>query len=154
MEKDMRRLLLGVGTLAMVMSTPATAVQTPKSYFCKVKNTYGLSDAGEIKPLSDQSAWTGERFQINIKTGEMIGTSPFSSSQWARISVLDSGTSQQGSFLKVMYSSEPNGDFVNDAYLTIQGRIEQSSRPFLYTFGPWLYSGVCSAAFQMAIRAR
>jgi hypothetical protein len=130
------------------MSMPATAAQIPKSYFCEVKNAYELSDGGALQSATSRiGRGTGERFQINIKTGEMVGASPFSSSHWARTLVIDPGTSTSGSFLKVMYSSPPDGDFVNVGFLEIRGTIEQSSRPFLYNYGPSLYSGVCSAAF-------
>jgi hypothetical protein len=140
-----RRKLLAAMSFALV-SMPATA-QTPKSYFCEIKNVYGLSDAGILQPGGNVSARSGDRFQINIKTGEMNGPASFSSTSWARISVLDSGTSPKGSFLKIMYSSPPGGDFVNVGYLQIQGTIEQPNRPFLYSYSGSLYSGVCSGAF-------
>jgi hypothetical protein len=140
----MRSLLL-VATSVMAMSLPATAAQMPTSYLCEVKNAYDLSDGGNIK-RSDNRTDVGERFQVNIKTGEMLGAGAFSSRYWATISVLDHGTSSSGSNLKVMYSS-PSGDFTNAGYLQIEGKIEQSSRPFLYNWSGALYSGVCSAAF-------
>ena len=146
----MRRLLL-VATSVMVMSVSATAAQMPTSYLCEVKNAYELSDSGAIK-RPDINRWgpvdVGERFQINIKTGEMLGAGAFSSRYWATISVLDPGTTSSGSYLKVMYSSpSANSDFTNAGYLQMQGKLEQSSRPFLYNWSGSLYSGVCSAAF-------
>jgi hypothetical protein len=130
----------------MVMSVSATAAQMPTSYLCEVKNAYDLSDGGDVKRSANRSD-VGERFQVNIKTGEMLGGA-FSSRGWATISVLDHGTSSGGSYLKVMYSSpSANGDFTNAGYLQIQGKIEQSNRPFLYYYSGSLYSGVCSAAF-------
>ena len=142
----MRVQFLSAAWLALA-SVPATA-QTPRSYFCEIKNEYRMSDAGTLQPVASVfGARAGDRFQINIKTGEMNGPASFSSSSWARISVLDSGTSPKGSFLKIMYSSPPGGDFVNVAYLQIQGTIEQPNRPFLYSYSGSLYSGVCSAAY-------
>jgi hypothetical protein len=141
-----RRKLLAAVWFALA-SMPATA-ETPKSYFCEIKNEYRLSDAGTLQPVASVvGARAGDRFQINIKTGEMNGPASFSSASWARISVIDSGTSPSGSFLKVMYSSPPGGDFVNVAYLQIQGTIELPNRSFLYSYSGSLYSGVCSGAF-------
>jgi len=77
----------------------------------------------------------------------MTGTIPFISRFWERISVLDSGTSPSGSFLKVMYSSPPDRELVNVAFLQIQGTIQNPIRPFLYEDSAWLYSGVCRVAF-------
>jgi hypothetical protein len=143
----MRRLLL-VGTPVIALSMPATAAQMPTSYLCEVKNAYDLSDGGAIKRSASRGIVNvGERFQINIKTGEMIGAGAFSSQGWATISVLDPGTSSSGSDLKVMYSSPADNGGTNAGYLQIQGTIEQPSRPFLYNWAVWLYSGVCSAAF-------
>jgi hypothetical protein len=141
----MCRLLL-VAAPVIAMSMPATAAQMPTSYLCEVKNAYDLSDGGDIKRSANRSD-VGERFQVNIKTGEMLGAGAFSSRGWATISVLDHGTSS-GSYLKVVYSSPSanGGDFTNAGYLQIEGKIEQSSRPFLYNYSGSLYSGVCSAA--------
>jgi hypothetical protein len=142
----MRGLLLVAASVAL--STPVAA-ETPKSYFCEVTNIYELSDSGVLQSSGGLDVLIkkeNNRFQININTGEMTGTL-FSSSNWARTSVLDSGTSPSGSFLKVMYSSPPGGEFTNVGYLEIQGRIEQPSRPFLYEVGGGLYSGTCRAAF-------
>ena len=142
----MRGLLLVVASLAL--STPVAA-ETPKSYFCEVTNIYELSDSGVLQSSGGLDVLIkkeNNRFQININTGEMTGTL-FSSSNWARTSVLDSGTSPSGSFLKVMYSSPPGGEFTNVGYLEIQGRIDQPSRPFLYEVGGELYSGTCRADF-------
>jgi len=142
----MRRLLL-VAIPVIALSLPATAAQIPTSYLCEVKNAYDLSDGGDIK-RSDNRTDVGERFQVNIKTGEMLGAGAFSSRYWAAISVLDHGTRSSRSNLKVMYSSpSANGDFTNAGYLQMQGKIEQSGRPFLYNWSGSLYSGVCSAAF-------
>ena len=119
----------------------------PTFYLCEVKNAYDLSDGGDIKRSANRID-VGERFQININTGEMLGAGAFSSRYWATISVLDPGISSSGSYLKVMYSSpSANGDFTNAGYLQMQGKLEQSSRPFLYNWSGSLYSGVCSAAF-------
>jgi hypothetical protein len=134
---------LYAAVFTVLAATSATA-ETPKSYFCEISNVYELGDAGVLQS-SGHSREKGERFQINIKTGEMTG-GLFSSSHWARTSVLDSGTSPRGSFLKVIYASPP-GEFVNTGYLQIHGTIEQPSRPFLYVYSGSLYSGVCSAAF-------
>jgi hypothetical protein len=140
--------LLFVAAVGALVSTPVAA-ETPKSYFCEVTNIYELSDSGVLQSSGGLDVLIkkqNNRFQININTGEMTGTL-FSSSNWARTSVLDSGTSPSGSFLKVMYSSPPGGEFTNVGYLEIQGRIDQPSRPFLYEVGGELYSGVCRAAF-------
>jgi hypothetical protein len=73
----------------------------------------------------------------------------WSSAQWARTLVLDSGTDPKGSSLKVMYSSwQGRGDeLMGVAYLEIQGKIEQPSRPFLYEYMGVLFSGVCHPAY-------
>jgi hypothetical protein len=150
----MCRLLL-VATSVMAMSVSATAAQMPTSYLCEGKNAYDLSDGGAIKRSANPMVRVGERFQINIKTGEMIGAGALSSQGWDTISVLDPGTSSSGSSLKVLYSSpadkrlysSPSGDFTNAGYLQIQGTIEQPSRPFIYKWSFELFSGVCSAAF-------
>jgi hypothetical protein len=142
----MRGLLLIAASVAL--STPVAA-ETPKSYFCEVTNIYELSDSGVLQSSGGLDVLIkkqNNRFQININTGEMTGTL-FSSSNWARTSVLDSGTSPSGSFLKVMYSSPPGGEFTNVGYLEIQGRSDQPSRPFLYEVGGGFYSGTCRAAF-------
>jgi hypothetical protein len=133
----------------MAMSVSATAAQMPTSYLCEVKNTSELSDGGAIKRSANPMVRVGERFQVNIKTGEMIGSAGALSSQgWTTISVLDPGTSSSGSSLKVLNSSpSDNGDFTNAGYLQIYGTIEQPSRPFLYSWSFELFSGVCSAAF-------
>jgi hypothetical protein len=141
----MRRLLL-VAALIALMSLPVAA-QSPKSYSCEVANVYGLSDSGVLQP-SVGLGRTGDRFQINVRTGEMTGSPVFSSSHWARTTVLDSGTSPGGSFLKMMYSSpSSNGEFMIVGYLVIQGTIEDPSRPFLFQVAAELYSGVCSGTF-------
>ena len=140
----MRRLLL-VAISVMAMSVSATAAQMPTSYLCEVKNAYDLSDGGDVKRSANRT-YVGDRFQVNIKTGEMLGAGAFSSRYWTTISVLDHGTSSSGSNLKVMYSS-PSDDFTNAGYLQIEGKIEQSSRPFLYNWSGALYYGVCTAAF-------
>jgi hypothetical protein len=132
-----------------VLTATSVTAETPKSYFCEVTNIYELSDSGVVQSSGGLDVLIkkeNNRFQININTGEMTGTL-FSSSNWARTSVLDSGTSPSGSFLKVMYSSPPGGEFTNVGYLEIQGRIDQPSRPFLYEVGGGLYSGTCRAAF-------
>jgi hypothetical protein len=134
---------LYAAVIPVLTATSATA-ETPKAYFCEVVNAYELSDSGVLRSLDDDRK--GERFQVNIKTGEMTGDY-FSSSSWARTSVLDSGTSPKGSYLKVLYSSPPDGEFVNVGYLELQGTFEQRRRPFLYKYGPSLFSGVCSVAF-------
>jgi hypothetical protein len=133
---------LYAAVITVLTVTSATA-QPPKSYFCEVVKAYDLSDSGVLRSLEDKK---GERFQVNIKTGEMTGDY-FSSSSWARTSVIDPGTSPKGSYVKVLYSSPPDGEFVNVGYLELQGRVEQRSRPFLYNYGPSLFSGVCGAAF-------
>ncbi len=133
--------------ITVLMATSATA-QTPKSYLCEVINVYELSDSGALQqsggPDGDKK---GARFQVNIKTGEMTGGySIFSSSDWPRTTVLDPGTSPRGSFLKVLYSSPPNGEFMNVGHLELQGGVEQGRRPFIYQYSTSLFSGVCSAA--------
>jgi hypothetical protein len=131
---------------AALLTGSATAAQIPKSYLCEVKNIYELGDAGAIQSTVRRGN-DDNRFQIKIKTGEMIGSGSLRSSGWAKTLVLDPGTSPSGSFLKVMYSSPPGSDFTNVGYLEIQGTVEQLSRPFLYNQGGSLYSGVCIAAF-------
>src|SRR5262249_42522759 len=96
----MRRLLLVSASVTALSMPAATATQIPKSYLCEVKNACDLSDAGAIRPVTRQFE-TGARFQISIKTGEMIGAGSFSSSSWGRTAVLDPGTSSSGSSLKV-----------------------------------------------------
>jgi hypothetical protein len=140
----MRGLLFVVASVALVSSS--TIAQTPRSYFCEVTNVYELSDAGALQSVSGSEGKKGDHFQIDIKTGEMSGTS-LSSIYWANTSVLDFGTSPRGSFLKVMYSSPPGSEFMNVAYLEVQGTIKQPSRPFLFKEGRSLYSGVCRTAF-------
>jgi hypothetical protein len=151
MQKRRQSTSLCAAVITVLTATSATA-QTPKSYFCEVVETYELTDTGVLQSsggIDDRRK--GERFQINMKTGEMTemtGDYSFSSRSWARTSVLDSGTSpDEGSFFKVMYSSPPDAKVVNVGYLEIQGTIEQPSRPFLYKYGPSMFSGVCRVAF-------
>jgi hypothetical protein len=151
MQKRRQSTSLYAAVITVLTATSATA-QTPKSYFCEVVKAYELSDSGVLQSSGGiDGRRKGERFQINMKTGEMTemtGDYSFSSRSWARISVLDSGTSpDEGSFFKVMYSSPPDAKVVNVGYLEIQGTIEQPSRPFLYKYGPSMFSGVCSVAF-------
>jgi hypothetical protein len=143
----MREALFVAASVALV-SMPAVA-QTPRAYSCEVANVYELSDGGALQSQSGGglAGKKGDRFRIDIKTGEMTGTVPFISRFWTRISVLDSGTSPSGSFLKVMYSSPPDGEFVNVAFLQIQGTVQNPSRPFVCEDSAWLYSGVCRVAF-------
>jgi hypothetical protein len=151
MQKRRQSTSLCAAVITVLTATSATA-QTPKSYFCEVVKTYELTDTGVLQSsggIDDRRK--GERFQINMKTGEMTemtGDYSFSSRSWARTSVLDSGTSpDEGSFFKVMYSSPPDAKVVNVGYLEIEGTIEQPSRPFLYKYGPSMFSGVCRVAF-------
>jgi hypothetical protein len=141
----MRALLSVLTSVVLATSIPAAA-QTPKAYFCEVTNIYELSDAGALQPVVSSSK-KGDHFQIDIKTGEMTGTPLFSSNNWPNISVLDFGTSPSGSFLKVMYSSPHDREFVNVGYLEIQGTIKDQSRPFIYEEASALHSGVCRPAF-------
>jgi hypothetical protein len=130
-----------------VSAAAAMAAQTPKYYRCEIRTIYQLTDGGALKPPNTGVAQLGERFQVNIKTGGISGSPLFDSSNWGATTVLDPGTSQQGSFVKILYTSPPGGDFLNVAFLQIEGTIEQPSRPFLFENGSLLYSGVCSAVF-------
>jgi hypothetical protein len=148
----MRRLLLVAASVAL-LSTPVAA-QPPISYLCEVGNVYELSFTGEVQQTYGGIGRRGDRFQINVNTGEMTGEKPiFSSGSWAKTSVIDPGTNpmldpgtRAESFLKVMYSSPIDAEVMNFGYLVIQGKVQQPSRPFLYQVGPELYSGTCRAA--------
>jgi hypothetical protein len=144
----MRGLLLVAGSVALVST--AVAAQRPTSYLCEVSNVYELNLTGEVQQTFGGIGRRGDRFQINVNTGEMKGENPtFNSTGWAKTSVLDSGTSPSaGSFAKVMYSSPPDDESINVGYLVIQGAVQQPNRPFLYQAGPELYSGTCRAAQQ------
>ena len=148
----MRGLLLVAASVALVSTS--VAAQPPIFYLCEVGNVYELNFSGEVQQTFGGIGRRGDRFQIDVNTGEMTGIPAFSSSGWAKTSVLDPGTNptldpgtRAESFLKVMYSSpSPNGEFMNVGYLVIQGTVQQPSRPFLYQVGPELYSGTCRAA--------
>ena len=140
----MREALFVAASVAL-LSTPVAA-QPPISYLCEVGNVYELSFTGEVQQTYGGIGRRGDRFQINVNTGEMTGEKPiFSSGSWAKTSVIDPGTRAE-SFLKVMYSSPIDAEVMNFGYLVIQGKVQQPSRPFLYQVGPELYSGTCRAA--------
>jgi hypothetical protein len=146
----MRWLLLVAASVALV-SAPVAA-QPPTAYSCEVKNVYDLSMTGEVVQSFVSPGRRGDRFQIKADTGAMTAENPtFSSTGWAETSVLNSGTSL-GQFLKVMYSSKPDGEFKNVGYLEIQGPFTQPSRPFLYYVAGSLYSGACRAADPEQVR--
>ncbi len=142
----MKRFGVSLVAASVALVSTQVAAQPPTSYLCEVGNVYELSFSGEVQQTFGGIGRRGDRFQINVDTGEMTGENPtFSSGRWAKTAVIDSGTSLAGSF-KVMYSSPPDGELVNVGYLEIQGTVAQPSRPFLYQLGGALYSGTCRAA--------
>jgi hypothetical protein len=132
-------------TGAVALLPIASSAQTSQPYTCAVVSIYRLGDDGVLRsnPGGGAGGHIGDRFQVDIVSGEMIGPRPFGSNNWPKTSVIDHGTSSRGSSFKVLYSSPPDGEFVNVGFLQIHGVIQDLRRPFLYDNGGLLYSGVC-----------
>ena len=130
------------GTVALI-PVPCWA-QTAQPYTCAAVSIYKLGENGVLQSHAGGGAGghIGDRFQVDTVSGQMIGPRPFRSKGWPKISVIDPGT-HPGTSSKVLYSSPPDGEFVNVGFLQIHGVINDSTRPFLYDHGGWLYSGIC-----------
>jgi hypothetical protein len=133
-----------IALLSLAMLTGAASAQQPPFYSCEVSGSYKL-EGGDLRP-SATSNWkggktNGQRFQVNIQTGAMIGDG-FSSSRWARTVVLDSGMSPRGSDYKVLYSSPPGGEFINVAYLKITAGSEPN-KSFIFLDAGEVFTGLC-----------
>lgn len=124
--------------------------QTAQPYTCAVVSIYNPGDDGVLQSHSGGGAGghLGDRFQVDVVSGEMIGPRPFRSKGWSKISVIDPGTSPRGSWSTVLYSSPPDQEFVNVGFLQIYGVIKDLRRPFIYDHGGWLYSGVCRPGLE------
>ncbi len=135
---------------AVVLAPLPAAAQTAQPYYCEVVSIYKLGDDGVLKSNSGGGAGgkIGDRFQVDIASGEMVGPRPFGSKGWSKISVLDPGTSPRGSAAKVLYSSPPDKEFVNVGFLQIHGSVRDLSRPFFYDYGALLYSGRCRPGLE------
>nr|GAJ32393.1 hypothetical protein BDOA9_0115810 [Bradyrhizobium sp. DOA9] len=137
-------------TGAIALLPVPVAAQTAQPYSCDVVSIHKLGENGVLQSNSGGGAGgkIGDRFQVDIVSGDMIGPRPFRSKGWPKTSVIDPGTSPRGSSSKVLYSSLPDREFVNVGFLQIHGAIQDLRRPFFFDYGGLLYSGVCRPGLE------
>ena len=129
------------------MSSLSAHAQQPTFYSCEVRGSYKI-DHGDLAK-SASSYWKGgkaigQRFQVNIQTGAMIGDG-FSSRHWPKTVVLDYGLTPRGSSYKVLYSSPPGGEFVNVAWLQVHAS-EVDNKSFIFLDDYEVFTGLCRYA--------
>ena len=133
--------------LPVLVCSPKLEAAQARFYFCEVGYT---AEAKNGRLNETTKIWfgvksIGERFSINTQTGEMVGQ-VLKSQHWFQTHVIDNGSSNRGSRLKVLYSSPLGGEFVNLAYLQVDVRDDQqpSQRTFIFVDEQYVLSGVCS----------
>jgi hypothetical protein len=138
--------LLSLIAHVLLLSSEQLRAQQPTSYLCEVVASYRISgDALQnIRTSRYKGNAYGQRFQINIKSGAMVGE-VFTSRHWARTTILDDGLSPRGSSFKVLYSSPPGSEFINVAWLQVHVS-ESANRPFIFLDDDEAFTGVCRYA--------
>ena len=136
--------------LVLLISCLSSAqAQQPLFYSCEVNNLYILAEDGALRgmPKSNLKGLAkGQRFQINILSGAMIGEM-FSSRSWASTVVLDNGLSPIGSAYKAIYSSPPGGEFINLAFFQVDySKNVEGNKPFVFVDADDVFTGTCRYA--------
>ena len=114
--RDIMRGTFGLSVAICTLSSFQANAQQASVYSCEVSGSYKI-EGGELRPFATsprKGKTNGQRFQVDIQTGAMIGDR-FYSRYWLRTVVLDNGMSPSGSDYKVLYSSPPGGEFINVA---------------------------------------
>ena len=138
----MTRLPISMLVAGLMFSFPAHA-QQPTFYSCEVGGSYKLEGGGLRTTAGSPrrgEPTKGQRFQVNIQSGAMIGDT-FSSRYWERTVVMDNGMSPRGSAYKVFYSSGPGDEFINLAYLRVS--IDAGpNKTFIFTDADEVFTGL------------
>ena len=141
-----RTIMRGIFLLSVaiwMLSSFQAQAQQPPSYSCEVSGSYKI-EGGDLRPFAT-SNWkgktNGQRFQVDIQTGAMIGDR-FYSHHWLQTVVLDNGMSPSGSDYKVLYSSPPGRAFINVAYLQVSAEAGPN-KSFIFLDAGEVFTGLC-----------
>ncbi len=136
----MQRLLLLTFIFALLNSHSAWGGD--KEYHCKIKSIFDLSDDGNLK-LSDNNRLL-TTFLVDKTSGLMKG-GWLGNEVWPIKTIIDSGGSKQAFKLLTLSADVwgTNGG-KNASYLYVMEYADSTEKPFMYTSGFKVVTGVCT----------
>ena len=112
------------------------------SYSCEITGEYKYGSDGQLVP-DDRKIYLGQQFNVERKTGVVLGAGVSNSSYPTR-TVIDVGGKQQA--YKLIWTSKEvagtNGGR-NAVYLSVEEYNESDVKPFSMIVGSQVLSGVC-----------